>query len=207
VCGGSRFAVRPGGAERILDWVASVASVPVRRPARPRAVRDREIVVGGLDDVRDLGEHALDLVAIVDADAGTRRPGLGGRERALATALETVAWAAPDATVIVHATEASDPMIQAVVRGNPDRFLAREREARAAAGFPAGMPVFRVVGDERLAAAIPPLGAETSLVTSLEDRTVCLLALAPGRLPAFGAAMRQLAADGVVERVEAEPHL
>jgi hypothetical protein len=34
-----------------------------------------------------------------------------------------------------------------------------------------------------------------------------LLALEPGRLPAFGTAMRSLAAAGVVERVEAEPHI
>jgi hypothetical protein len=34
-----------------------------------------------------------------------------------------------------------------------------------------------------------------------------LLALEPGRVPAFGEAVRALAAEGVVNRVEAEPHL
>jgi hypothetical protein len=34
-----------------------------------------------------------------------------------------------------------------------------------------------------------------------------LLALEPDRVPAFGEAMRRLAVTGVVERVEAEPHL
>jgi hypothetical protein len=34
-----------------------------------------------------------------------------------------------------------------------------------------------------------------------------LLALEPDRVPAFGEAMHRLAAAGVVERVEAEPHL
>jgi len=34
-----------------------------------------------------------------------------------------------------------------------------------------------------------------------------LLALEAGRVPAFGRAMRDLAVGGVVERVEAEPHL
>jgi hypothetical protein len=34
-----------------------------------------------------------------------------------------------------------------------------------------------------------------------------LLALEQHRVPAFGAAMRELAGRGVVERVEAEPHL
>jgi len=93
------------------------------------------------------------------------------------------------------------------VRGNPDRFHARERERRTATGFPVGAPVFRVVGTEPLEASIPEHDPITSLITSLGGRTVCLLALEPGRVPAFGAAMRTLAAAGVVERVEAEPHV
>ena len=97
--------------------------------------------------------------------------------------------------------------MQAVVRGNPDRFHARERERRAAAGFPVGAPVFRVVGTDALEAAIEEHRPITALTTSLEGRTVCLLALEPGRVPAFGAAMRRLASTGVVERVEAEPHI
>jgi hypothetical protein len=34
-----------------------------------------------------------------------------------------------------------------------------------------------------------------------------LLALEPGRVRAFSAAMRRLAVAGTVERVEAEPHI
>jgi hypothetical protein len=34
-----------------------------------------------------------------------------------------------------------------------------------------------------------------------------LLALDPGRVPALGTRLRELATDGVVDRVEAEPHL
>jgi hypothetical protein len=34
-----------------------------------------------------------------------------------------------------------------------------------------------------------------------------LLALEPERVSTFGAAMRRLAAAGIVERVEAEPHI
>ena len=64
-----------------------------------------------------------------------------------------------------------------------------------------------MIGDERLEGAIEETGPLTALVSSLGGRTVCLLALAPERLPSFGAAMRRLAAGGVVERVEAEPHL
>jgi hypothetical protein len=97
--------------------------------------------------------------------------------------------------------------VQALVRGNPDRFLAREHARRTAAGFPVGAPVFRVVGTAELEAAIQEHEPITALLTSLGGRTVCLLALEPGRLRAFGTAMRSLAATGVVERVEAEPHI
>jgi hypothetical protein len=64
-----------------------------------------------------------------------------------------------------------------------------------------------VVGTERLAPALETIATRTALVSSLGGRTVCLLALEPDRLAAFGRAMRALAAEGVVERVEAEPHL
>jgi hypothetical protein len=107
----------------------------------------------------------------------------------------------------VQSSFPSEPAVQAVVRGNPDRFHARERERRAVAGFPVGAPVFRVVGTEGLATALDEYRPITALVTSLGGRTVCLLALEPGRVSAFGAAMRRLAATGVVERVEADPHI
>ena len=116
-CGASRFGIRAGGAERVAAWAAGMAKVPVRQVARPRLPRANEILVGGPDDVRDLGPGGLDLVAIVDADASARRPGLAGRERALATWMEAAAWARPAGRVLVEASEPADPMIQALVRG------------------------------------------------------------------------------------------
>jgi primosomal protein N' (replication factor Y) (superfamily II helicase) len=207
-CGSGDFGIRRGGAERVEEWVARVAAVPVARPSRPRLPKaSGEILVGGPEDVRDLGPGSLDLVAVLDADRAARRPGLAARERALATWMEAVGWARPDGRAIVQATHPGDPAVQALVRGNPDRFHERERARRAEAGFPVGAAVFRVVGDERLPAEIDALGSLTALVTSLGGRTVCLLALDLDRVPAFGASMRALAARGVVERVEAEPHL
>ena len=47
----------------------------------------------------------------------------------------------------------------------------------------------------------------TLLVSEHEGRTVCLLALDPDRVPVLGTRLRELAADGTVDRVEAEPHL
>ena len=178
-----------------------------RRTVRGSRRRTGEVLVGGPDVVRDLGVAGLDLVAILDVDLAAARPGLTAREHALAIWMEAVGWARPSGSAIVQTAHPGDPAVQALVRGRPDRFHERERARRAEAGFPVGAPVFRVVGTdevEREVAAHEPI---TSLVTSLGGRTVCLLALEPDRVPAFGDAMRRLAAAGVVERVEAEPHL
>jgi hypothetical protein len=56
---------------------------------------------------------------------------------------------------------------------------------------------------DELAAARPI----TLLITGAGEETVCLLALEPRRLPAFGSLIRRLAARDVVARIEAEPHL
>jgi primosomal protein N' (replication factor Y) len=208
VCGGRSFGIRRGGAERVEEWTRNAARVPVTRPSRPRLPkRTGEIVVGGAESVRDLGLGGLDLVAILDADAAARRPGLGARERALAVWMEAVGWARPAGRAIVQSGHPSDPAVQALVRGNPDRFLERERHRRAAAGFPVGFPTFRVIGTGPLETAVDEHEPITTLVTSRGDRAVCLVVLSPDRVPAFGRAMRRLAAEGVVERVEAEPHL
>jgi primosomal protein N' (replication factor Y) len=207
-CGGTEFGVRRGGAERVEAWASRATTVPVRRVTEPRSPStDGEVLVGGADAVRDLGVLGLDLVAILDADLAARRPGLTARERALAIWMEAVGWARPAGSAIVQTAHPGDPGVQALVRGSPDRFHERERERRAAAGFPVGAAVFRVLGTDALEEALVEHRPITSLVTSLGGRTVCLLALEPDRVPSFGEAMRRLAATGVVERVEAEPHL
>ena len=208
VCGGTTFGIRRGGAEHVEGWAARSASVPVARPARPRLPRAAgEIVVGGAELVRDLGPGALDLVAVLDADAAARRPGLSARERALAIWMEAVGRARPAGRAIVQSSHPSDPAVQALVRGNPigssrasgsNAPPPGSRSAPPCSGSPAGD------GVEAALAEHEPL---TSLVTTLGDRTICLLALEAGRVPAFSRAMRDLAVEGVVERVEAEPHL
>jgi primosomal protein N' (replication factor Y) len=207
-CGGSSFGIRRGGAERVEEWVGRVATVPVARPGAARLpALSGEVLIGGPELVRDLGPGDLDLVAIMDADQAAARPGLGARERALATWMEAAGWARPRGRVIVQSAHPSDPAVQALVRGNADRFHARERERRAATGFPVGAAVFRVVGTEDVEAAVAVHEPISLLATGIGGRTVCLLALDLTRVPAFGAAMRSLAAAGVVERVEAEPHV
>jgi primosomal protein N' (replication factor Y) len=209
VCGGTSFGVRRGGEERVEEWAARAASVPVRRSDRPALPADAEILVGGPDDVRDLGVGNLDLVAILDADRAARRPGIAARERALAVWMEAVGWARPRGRAIVQASDPADAAVQALVRGKTDRFHEQERQRRADAGFPVGVPVFRLAGDERLVPAVEELHPVSLLVAGGAPAapTVCLVAVAPERVPAFGGVVRELAAGGVVERVEADPHL
>ncbi|MEO8292133.1 MAG: hypothetical protein ABI635_03255, partial [Actinomycetota bacterium] len=207
-CGQADFGIRRGGAERVEEWATSIAPVPVRRPARPRAPRDREVLIGGPEFVRDLGALDLDLVGILDADLAERRPGIGARERALVTWMEAVGWARPHGRAIVQSTHANDPGVQALVRGNPDRFHADEAVRRRAAGFPVGAPVFRVAGTGELADRLAVCDPITLIASSVEAATtICLLALEPTALAGFGALARELAVAGVITRVEAEPHL
>jgi hypothetical protein len=64
-----------------------------------------------------------------------------------------------------------------------------------------------VIGTDEIEGAVRELDPLTLLTTGLGGRTVCLVALDPARVAAFGETMRRLAAAGVVERVEAEPHI
>jgi hypothetical protein len=121
--------------------------------------------------------------------------------------MEAVGWARPEGRAIVQSSHPSDPAVQALVRGNPERFLQRAREQRAAAGFPVGAYTFRVTGGDEVVPTIGEHDPITTLVTARDGRTVCLAVLSPDRVAAFGRAMRRLAAEGIVERVEAEPHL
>jgi primosomal protein N' (replication factor Y) len=211
-CGSTRFGVAPGGAERVEAWASRVAPVPVRRVDDARGahpVGPAEVVVGGVDAVKEFGPAALgvDLVAILDADVAARRPGLSARERALAAWMEAASWASPGGRVVVQTRSPNDAAVQALVTGNPARFDRSERSRRAEAGFPVGAAVFRVAGSSPLPDELSSHPHRTLLVTTAEDETLCLLALDAGDVPAFGRAMRDLAARGVVSRVEAEPHL
>ena len=209
-CGGTSFGVRRGGAEHVEEWAGRAAPVPVRRLREdepPRLPGPDEILIGGPDDVRDLGPGDLDLVSILDVDLADRRPGLASRERSLATWMEAVGWARPRGRAIVQASTPGDPIVQALVRGNPDRFHADEMRRRREAGLPVGAAVFRVTGAAELEAELRQFDPSTLLVSASEGRTVCLLALDPERVSALGMRLRELAAIGVVDRVEAEPHL
>jgi primosomal protein N' (replication factor Y) (superfamily II helicase) len=209
-CGAADFGIARGGAERVEEWARAVARVPVHRTGsedHPGSPGAHEVSVGGVEAVKEFGSLDLDLVAILDADQAGRRPGLAAREQALATWMEVAAWARPSGRVIVQTRHPGDPAVQSLVSGNPDRFHRSELPRRADAGFPAGWPVFRVSGDDRLPEELAALEPRTLLSSSGEGRTVCLVVLDPGVIRTFGRTMRALAEGGVVTRVEAEPHL
>lgn len=209
-CGGGAFGLARGGTERVEEWARGAAGVPVRRQAaggRARPVGDREVVVGGTEAVKDLGNRDLDLVGILDADALLRRPGVSAREQALATWAEAASWAFPSGRVVIQTTHPNDHAVQALVSGRPDRFARTESRALADAGLPVGFPVFRVVGGAGLDGELGALPHRTMLVSELEGQTVCLVAVDPADLDAFGVGARGLAERGIVTRVEAEPHL
>ena len=209
-CGSKDFGIRRGGAERVEEWAASVAPVPVHRvgsAGRARLPRAKEILVGGAEAVRDLGPGELDLVAILDADLAERRPGLAARERVLSTWMEAVGWARPSGKAIVQVDHSNDQAVQALVRGNPDRFHEDEARRREAAGFPIAAAVFRIVGALELQEELAALRPITMLASSVEGQTVCLLAFEPERVAEVGRLIRDLAVRDIVTRVEAEPHL
>jgi len=209
-CGASDFGIARGGAERVEEWARAVAGVPVTLHApgdARRPVGQAEVVVGGVDAVKDVGPVGLDLVAILNADASLRRPGLSARERTLTAWFEAASWARPDGRVIVHTAHPNDPAVQALVTGRPARFHRAEAPRLAEAGFPVGSPVFRVAGTADLSREIESLPHRSILTSDAGGATVCLVALDPATLLRFGEAMRRLAERGVVTRVEAEPHL
>jgi primosomal protein N' (replication factor Y) len=209
-CGAADFGVARGGVERVEEWARGAARVDVSRlgakePARPP--REAEVLVGGIDAVKDFGPLELDLVGILNADASLRRPGVSARAQALSAWAEAAAWAGSRGRVIVQSSRPNDHAVQALVTGRPERFARGEAPRLAEAGFPVGAAVFRVAGTDALESELGPLPHRTLLASGVEGRTVCLVALDPADVPAFGAGVRRLAERGVVTRVEAEPHL
>lgn len=223
-CGGRTFGVEPSGTERIAEWARRISRLPVDLdrgdavPPRPAAGR---VLVGTAAAVKDVGPLQLDLVAILDPDRALARAGIDAGEQALATWMEAAAWAGArgeGGRVLVHSRRPGHPALQALVRWDPIPFLLAEATRRAEAGFPAGHPVFRIRGGEGLADALGSAGAETVLATdtgpsvaastpSREGRTLCLVAVPPAVLDRFRDEVRRLAAEGIVDRVEAEPQL
>jgi primosomal protein N' (replication factor Y) len=212
-CGGPTFGVERGGAERIAEWAARIASVPVDSPpvaadvvGAPVAGR---VLVGTAAAVKDVGPRSLDLVAILDPDRALGRAGLHAGEQALATWMEAAAWAAPKprGRVLAQSRRPGHPAIQALVRWEPMPFLLGEARKRAEAGFPPGHAVFRIEGAESLPDDLPSTGADVVVTGRREDRRVCLVTVRPEGLARFRGEILRLIDAGIATRVEAEPQL
>ena len=212
VCGSRDFGIERGGVERVAEWV--------ERTTRRRARQDSDgsaasppgegVMVGTAAAVKDWGRVRVDVVAILDPDRALSRPGFHAAERAVATWMEAAVWAGPRAEgrrVLVQTRHPAHPGVQALVRWDPMRFLEEEAVRRTNAGFDPLRPLFRMRGDGRLVDSLTAAGGSLLVSTSGQSSTVCLVSVSPECLPEFRRSVLQLAADGVVDRVEAEPQL
>jgi primosomal protein N' (replication factor Y) len=212
-CGGHDFGLERGGTERIAEWTARTTRLPVELevPGQPPpAPGPGRLVVGTAAAVKDLGPVRVDLVGILDPDRALARAGLRAGEQALATWMEAAAWAGPrggPGRVLLQTRRAGHPAIQALIRWDPVPFLVAEAEARSAAGFAPGHPVFRITGSAAVEPALRALDAGPVLATAGPEGTVCLVAVGPEALPRFRAAVRRLVGEGSVSRVDADPQL
>jgi primosomal protein N' (replication factor Y) len=214
-CGGTTFGIERGGTERLAEWAARHTGAGVvleREGMAPPRPGPGAVVVGTAAVVKDVGPARVDLVGILDPARALARPGIRAAEQALSTWMEAAMWAGPKSArrpgrVLAQTHQPGHPALQALIRWDPVPFLLQEAGRRADAGFPPGDAVFRLEGPPGLEEALDAVGHSPLLATTVEERTVCLLAVRPGDLAAFRVVVRRLVADGVVERVEAEPPL
>jgi len=213
-CGNNSFGVERGGTERTAEWASRMTSAPVvQEPGAaqpPPLPGPGRIVVGTAATVKDAGPLKLDLVAILDADRALARAGVHAAEQTLATWMESAAWAAPrdeGGRVLLHTRRPANPAIQALIRWEPVPFLLAHARTREEAGFMPGHAVFRVVGSDALGELLEAAGAAMVLSTSVNGRTLCLVAVPPKDLARFRGEVLRLAGLGRVTRVEAEPQL
>ncbi|HEY3209899.1 MAG TPA: hypothetical protein VGL18_08910 [Actinomycetota bacterium] len=212
-CGSDSFGVERGGTERVAEWAARAAPIPVRLEAsidRQPFPPGPGVIVGTAAAVKDVGPLRLDLVAILDADRALARAGVHSGEQALATWMEAAAWAGPRSEggrVLLHTRRPAHPAIQALIRWEPVPFLVAQAKARAEAGFVPGHAVFRIAGSRAVEEALAAAGAASVLATAVEGGTLCLVAVPPSDLARFRQGIFRLAGQGTVTRVEAEPQL
>jgi primosomal protein N' len=171
------------------------------------------VIVGTAASVRDAGGARVDLVAILDPDRALARAGLHAGEQTLATWMEAAQWAGPRSDggrVLVQTKRGGDAAVQALVRWEPVPFLLAEADRRAAAGMPSDAVLLRVSAGpdhSELPGVLEKVGASPVVTMSGDQGTVCLVSVALGEVARFGTQVRGLAAEGIVDRVEAEPHL
>ena len=212
VCGSTSFGVERGGVERVAEWGGRITGRRVKLDRTEEGLPPQRggLLVGTATTVKDWGPSRVDVVAILDPDRALSRPGIHAAERAVATWMEAAAWAGPRGTggrVLLQTRHPAHPAVQALVRWDPIRFLEEEAERRTKAGFEPLRPLFRMIGNAQLVESLTGAGASVLISTGTDKSTTCLVSVPTESLTDFRATVVQLAVNGVVERVEAEPQL
>ncbi|HEX2089829.1 MAG TPA: hypothetical protein VHI54_07890 [Actinomycetota bacterium] len=212
VCGAQQFGVERGGVERVAEWAERTLGRRVTQYAADEASSPpgEDVMVGTAAAVKDWGRIRVDVVAILDPDRALSRPGIHAAERAVATWMEASAWAGPRSEggrVLMQTRHAAHPAVQALVRWDPIRFLENDAKRRTDAGFDPLRALFRITGNSGLVESVTAAGGSSLVSTSGEGSTVCLVSVPLECLPEFRNAVLRLAAEGTVDRVEAEPQL
>jgi primosomal protein N' (replication factor Y) len=109
----------------------------------------------------------VQTVGILDADTWIRRPDFRAAENAFQAISEMSAWAGPASKggrLVIQTAEPGHHAIQAVARGNPGYFAARELEYRRELGYPPVTELIKVrfqgAAAEELSALVRRLAEE-----------------------------------------------
>ena len=168
-CGGRRLRARAVGVERTAEELGRAfpgTPVVVSRAERtlPRVPPGRALVLAtaGIEPVADGGYAAA---VLLDGDALLERPDLRAGEEALRRWRAAAALVRPAAEggIVVISADPSAVAVQALVRGDPAGFAARELAERAELGLPPAAALATLTGPADavrgvLAAAVLPGG-------------------------------------------------
>lgn len=131
-CGGGRFQALGAGIGRLIDDIAGI----VGRDAVGRAQDERLVIVGTERDL--IGAHGMGLSVAVDVDGFTMAPHYRAAEdglRLLVRLAQSVRKGAGN-RCLVQTAEPNQPVVEALVRGRSEEFLAIELESRGRYSFP-----------------------------------------------------------------------
>lgn len=158
-CGGARFEALGGGVSRIADDLGRIFGNNVGPVGS-----DRRIVVGTERDL--VGLSPVDLVVVIDPDAGILAPNYRADEDALRLLARAVLAARPGRgrRALVQTSLPDHPVMCALRSGDPIAFMTETLNRREGSGFPpvgdlialetdatdAGPTLAEAVGDESL---------------------------------------------------------
>ena len=130
-CGGARFEALGGGVSRIVDDLARIFSSHVGPVGS-----DRRIAVGTERDL--VGLPPVDLVVVIDPDAGILAPNYRADEDALRLLARATLAARPGRgrRALVQTSLADHRVFDALRGGNPMGFMTETLRRREASGFP-----------------------------------------------------------------------